>query len=113
MAHRPKLLVTILSIPLLVAVGFNYARATREGEPLAIEFAMERPFYIPASAGSERAKFVVISVPPDQQAVPGKNVVSAIKVEPKMEGNKVIITVYALRGDPDHIISCRDWDALK
>jgi hypothetical protein len=113
MAHRPRLLVTVLSIPLLVAIGFNYARAHREGEPLAIEFAMEKPFYVPASAGSERGKFVVIRVPPDQQSVPGKNAVTAIKVEPKMEGSKVKVTVYALRGDTDHIISCKDWDALK
>lgn len=113
MTHRPKLLVTVLILPVLLAIGFTYARATRDGEPLAIEFAMEKPFYVPASAGSERGKFIVIRVPADQQAVPGKNAVTAIKVEPKMEGNKVKVIVYALRGDTNHLVSCQDWDTLK
>ena len=30
-----------------------------------------------------------------------------------MEGKKVKVAVYALRGDADHIVTCRDWDALK
>jgi len=113
MTQKPKILLVVLALPLLLILSVSYAREAGEGQPLAIEFAMDKPFYVPASAGSERAKYVVIRVPKDKQTAPGKNAVTAIKVEPKMEGNKVRVTIYALRGDADHIITCKDWDNLQ
>ena len=111
MSHKPKILLVILTIPLLLLLGIAYAGELPEGEPLAIEFAMEKSFYVPASSASEKIKYVVIRVPADKQSEPRK--VSAIRLEPRMEGNKVRVNVYALKGDADHIITCRDWEALE
>src|SRR5215204_3492293 len=87
-------------------------KEARKGEPLAIEFAMSRLFYVPASSASEKAKYIVIRVPTEKQSE-RSNAVSAIRLEPRMEGDKVRVTVYALRGDANNIITCKDWDALK
>ena len=113
MTQTPKRLFLVLTLPLLLILGVSYAKEGGKAEPLAIEFALEKPFYVPATAGSEKSKFVVIRVPLEKQSVPGENAVTAIKIEPKMEGDKVKVTVYALRGDADHIITCKDWEALK
>ena len=113
MTQTPKILLVVFTLPLLLILGVSYAKEVGEGQPLAIEFAMNKPFYVPASAGSEKAKYVVIRVPADKQSASAKNAVTAIKVEPKMEGDKVRVTVYALRGDADHIITCKDWNNLQ
>lgn len=113
MTQTPKILVAVLALPLVLLLGVSYTTEAGENEPLAIEFAMEKPFYVPVSSASEKAKYVVIRVPADKQAIPGKDTVSAIKLEPKMEGDRVRVTVYALSGDANHIITCRDWEALQ
>jgi len=113
MIQKPKILVAVLAVPLLLILGVSYAKEAGGGELLAIEIAMEKPFYVPASAGSEKVKYVVIRVPAEKQSARATEPVTAIKLEPKMEGNKVRVAVYALSGDADHIITCRDWDALK
>lgn len=113
MTQKPKILLVVLALPLFLILSVSYAREARESQPLAIEFAMNKPFYVPATSGSEKAKYVVIRVPANKQSPPAQNAVTAIKVEPKMEGDKVRVTVYALRGDADHIITCKDWDNLQ
>lgn len=87
-------------------------KEAHKGEPLAIEFALSKLFYIPASSVSEKANYIVITVPTEKQTE-RSNAVSAIRLEPRMEGDKVRVTVYALRGDVNKIITCKDWDALK
>jgi hypothetical protein len=111
MTHKPKILLLILTTVLLV-LSAAYAKKAPEGEPLAIEFAMAKPFYVPASSASEKAKYIVIRVPTEKQTE-RQNAVTAIRLEPKMEGDKVRVTIYALRGDANNIITCKDWDALK
>lgn len=113
MTQKPKSLLLVFALPLLLVLGVSYAREARDSQPLAIELALNKPFYVPASSASEKAKYVVIRVPADKQSAPAKNAVSAIKLEPKMEGDKVRVTMYALRGDADHIIACKDWDNLQ
>lgn len=78
--------------------------------PLAIEIALAKPFYVPAATGSRITK-VVIRVPLSDDRNP--EAVSAIKLEPKMEGDKVRVNVYALVGPTTGIITCKGWDALK
>ena len=78
--------------------------------PLAIEIALSKPFYVPAATGNRLTK-VVIRVPlSDDRNV---DAISAIKLEPKMEGDKVRVDVYALSGPTAGIITCQGWDALK
>jgi len=87
-------------------------KEAHKGEPLAIEFAVSKLFYVPASSASEKPKYIVIRVPTEKQTE-RSNAVSAIWLEPRMEGNNVRVTVYALKGDANSIITCKDWDALK
>ena len=86
-------------------------KEARKRETLAIEFAMSKLFYVPASSASEKAKCIVIRVPTEKQTE-RSNAVSAIRLEARMEGDKVRVAVYALRGDADNI-TFKDWDALK
>jgi hypothetical protein len=113
MTHKLKVLLVVFAIPLLLAFWVANAREVHESEPLANEFAMSKPFYVPAAAASERAQYVVIRIPVDKQTEPKKSAVTAIRLEPRMESDKVRVTVYALQGETDNIITCRDFDALK
>lgn len=96
---------------LLISV---YAKQTRQlkAPALGIEIALEKPFYIPA-ATSSKVTSVVIRVPVTESNEQQKDLVSAIKLEPKMENDKVKVIVYALIGKTDNIQTCRDWDSLK
>lgn len=77
--------------------------------PLGIEIALAKPFYILAG----KTTMVIIRVPTPDASSQGE-AVSAIKLEPRMDGNKVKVNVFTLVGEADkNIKTCRDWDALK
>lgn len=97
----------VFSLLLVVA----YAKETKElkSMPLGIEIALTKPFYVPAGKTTK----IVIRVPFSDESSQGQNEVSAIRLEPRMEGDKVSVAVYALVGEPDDIRTCRDWDSLK
>lgn len=84
---------------------------TPKGSPLAIEIALQKPFYVPA-AGDGRITTVVVRVPADYASMEF-NAISAVRLEPKMVGDKVRVDVFALRGEPSDVRTCRDWDNLK
>lgn len=109
---RVSLVVVGVLFSLLFAVA--YAKGTREikAVPLGIEIALKKPFYVPA-ANSDKITKIVIRVPISDGGDQGEDTVSAIRLEPKMEGDKVRVTVYTLIGEPDDIRTCRDWDGLK
>lgn len=79
---------------------------------LGIELSLEKPFYIPA-ATSGKVTSMVVRVPVTEGDDRLQDSVSAIKLEPKMENDKVSVSVYALVGETDNIVTCRDWDSLK
>lgn len=95
-----------------LTIGAVYGDNTKQPEPipLAIEIALSKPFYVPAATGTRVTK-VVIRVPLTDDR--NKDAVSAIKLEPRMEGEKVRVDVYALSGSTAGIITCKGWDALK
>lgn len=77
--------------------------------PLGIEIALAKPFYVPAG----KTTMIVIRVPAPSASSAGE-AVTAIKLEPRMDGNKVKVNVFTLIGEADeHIKSCRDWGLLK
>ena len=78
---------------------------------LGIEIALAKPFYIPAATGGKSIK-VMVRVPLSADAE-ASEAVSAIKLEPKMDGDKVRVEVFALVGPTTNIKLCSDWDALK
>lgn len=99
----------ILFSLLLVAA---YAKETRQlkSVPLGIEIALKKPFYVPAGKTTK----IIIRVPIMDGNNQGEDQVSAIRLEPRMEGDKVKVNVFTLVGEADkNIKTCRDWDALK
>jgi hypothetical protein len=113
-----RITITLATFLLLsfATAGLAYRRYAKEPDqipsqlPLAIEIALSKPFYVPAATGTKVTK-VVIRVPLSDDRNP--DAISAIKLEPKMEGDKVRVDVYALAGPTAGIITCKGWDALK
>lgn len=95
-----------------LTVGIVYrAQADQpDSPPLGIEIALSKPFYVPAAVGNKVTK-VVIRVPLSDEK--NQEAISAIKLEPKMEGEKVRVDVYGLIGPTAGIITCQGWDGLK
>jgi hypothetical protein len=68
------------------------------------------------AATSPKTISAIIKVPPvtvKEAKGASKNSVSAIRLEPKLENDKVRVTVYAIYGDIEGITNCVDMDALK
>lgn len=110
--------ITLTTFLLLsfVTLGLAYRSYAKETDqippqlPLAIEIALTKPFYVPAATG-DRVTTVVIRVPLADEQNP--DAVSAVKLEPRMEGSKVRVDVYALSGPTAGISTCKGWGALK
>jgi len=102
--------IGVLLISVLVAAAYARKGRAPNASPLGIEIALSKPFYVPAANGG-KTTMVVIRVPAADGA--SQAAVSAIKLEPKMEGDKVKVSLFALVGDANNIKTCHDWDALK
>ena len=115
-ASRSTITLAALMLLCFATAGIAYRSYAKEPEqippqlPLAIEIALSKPFYVPAATGNRVTK-VVIRVPLVDDRNP--DAVSAVKLEPRMEGDKVRVNVYALSGQTTGIIKCTEWDALK
>lgn len=112
--HKRAVAISIAVVLFSVLIAAAYPKGFGESKPvpLAIEIALSKPFYVPAATADKNTK-IVIRVPISYGSDDGAGPVSAIRLEPKMEGDKVRVTVYALVGEPDDIRTCRDWDGLK
>jgi hypothetical protein len=113
--YQRALVIAIAAVLFSILIAAAYAKSTRQVQvaQLAIEIALSKPFYIPATTGSGRVASVFIKVPIAQGTNRQPEDVSAIRLEPQMEGDKVKVTVYALKGEADNINSCRDWNKLQ
>jgi hypothetical protein len=109
---RVSLVVAGLLFSLLFAVAYAKGIRASRAMPLGIEIALKKPFYVPAANAGKTTK-IVIRVASSDSSKEGVDTVSAIRLEPKMEGDKVRVTVFTLIGEPDDIRTCRDWDGLK
>jgi hypothetical protein len=74
--------------------------------PLGIEISLQKVFYVAAGNTTK----IVIRASSD---LADHGNISAIRLEPKMEGTKVRVAVSLLVGEPDDVRTCRDWDALR
>lgn len=79
---------------------------------LGIEVSQKKPFFMQA-ATSNKITSAVIRVPFEKGKDLPENSVSAIKLEPRLEKDKVRVTVYAIYGDIQGLKKCADLDALK
>lgn len=111
----PFRILLISAVTIAVSFVIVTAYSTRSDRPkpessLGIEIALVKPFYVPAARDGKSLK-VVVRVP--ATSVNSADAVSAIKLEPRMDGDKVKVAVYALVGSTANIKKCSDWDALK
>lgn len=103
--------VTVVSLFVATVCASRFRQVA--GPALGIEIALAKPFYIPA-ATSNRRMSAVVRTPVAKEYSGGE--ITAIRLAPVMEGDKVKVTVYALLGDADdikNITSCKDWDSLQ
>jgi hypothetical protein len=76
---------------------------------LAIEIGLNKPWTVNAAAEGHTLR-AFVRVPANAK---GESPFSAIKLEPKMVGDKLEVTVSVLSGDTSAIKSCKDWSTLK
>lgn len=114
MTSRKTLAIAITSVAFALVIAAAYGRNERQvkGVPLGIEVALKKPFYVPA-AKEDRTTKILIRVPVGVGVTSGQDSVSAIRLEPKMEGDKVAVRVYAVIGEAEDVRACSDWDKLK
>jgi hypothetical protein len=74
--------------------------------PLGIEISLQKVFYV---AAGNTTKIVIRA----SSELADHGNISAVRLEPKMEGAKVMVAVSLLVGEPDDVRTCRDWDALR
>lgn len=100
----------IVSVSLSVASYSTKSHVATPAPALGIEIALAKPFYVPAATDNKLMQ-VVVRVPSTETTSP--EAVSAVKLEPRMDGDKVRVDVFALVGPTTNIKTCKDWDALK
>jgi hypothetical protein len=109
MSYLKRSLLSIVPVTLLVLLVA--VSAQRRAQPattyLGIEIATSwGPLYLPAA--TNRGPIAVIRVPISKDKGPLEQQVSAVKVVPRMEGDKAKVTVYALYGDISQVTSCSE-----
>lgn len=103
--------VTVFALSLLV-VSTSVGRSGRRAAPqLGIEIALKKPFYVPAALPGKSVS-VVVKTPPLEGNYEDEPI-SAVKLVPLMEGDKVKVTVFGLIGEAGNIKTCKEWNALK
>jgi len=109
---RRTIILSTLTILVCLTAGIVYGSHAKHLDPipLGIEIALSKPFYVPAASGNKVTK-VVIRVPLSDDK--NQDAISAVKLKPQMEGDKVRVDVYGLTGPTAGIITCQGWDALK
>lgn len=110
-----KALLTALAFiaPSLLVISAYANRTPQPNEvALGIEIALKKPFYIPAASPGARGMSAVVRTPLAEN-VSEHEAISAIKLVPIMDGEKVKVTVIGLIGDASNITSCSQWSSLK
>lgn len=109
---RTALTTVAVTFLALLIVSAYAAEVKRSDEyALGIEIALSKPFYIPASTGNGGMSAVVRTRLADNES--DDEAISAVKLVPVVEGDKVKVTVSALVGDTHGIKTCKEWDSLK
>jgi len=102
-------------VPVFVLLSFLmvvFARQPNDGSTsrhrLALEIGLSKTWTVNA-ATDEHTLRAFVRVPSTVE----QSQFSAIKLEPKMVGDKLQVTVTGLSGDTNAVKSCQDWAALK
>lgn len=76
---------------------------------LALEIGLSKPWTVNAATDGHTLR-AFVRVPDNANS---RSPFSAIKLEPKMVGDKLEVTVTGLSGDTSAVKSCKDWAALR
>lgn len=107
------LVAPLLLVASLIVV---FAERSQDGSAaqsrLGIEVNLKKPFFVPAAtSGKNTSAFIRLATTAGKTSQAEQ--VSAIKLAPKMVGDKVELTLYAVYGDTTGITACSDWKALR
>jgi len=108
---RTSLLVSTILLLSFIVVVFAQ-KTTNRANPkhrLALEIGLNTPMILNANMEGQRLK-AFWRIPSNAN---GESSNSAIKLEPKMVGNNIEVTVTVLSGDTNAVKSCKDWGLLK
>lgn len=112
--RKASLLIAFLTLlSLITAFAARRQKAQQATPALGIEIATSNGLlFLPASS-THKVTVTHIMVPTGAGGgSPGERV-SALRIMPRMEGDKVRVTVYAVYGDASAAKSCSDWKALR
>lgn len=109
-----KIRTTIFLIPTLLVLFFLVVSAQQSNSSsitkhrLAIEIGLEKPWTLNAAREGQTLR-AFVRLPAEHQG----SGYSAIKLMPRMIGEKLEVTVSALAGDLSAVKSCKDWATLR
>lgn len=103
--------VAVACLSLLIVSARANRTAWSGKTAFGIEVALDKPLYIPASMVGRGMSAVVRT--PMAENVSNHEALSAVKLVPIMDGDKVKVIVTGLIGDTSGITKCSQWDSLK
>ena len=105
-----------LFVPTLILLSFLVVVFARRSDDhstsnhrLALEIQLSKTWTVNAAINGQTLR-AFVRIPANAN---GQSPFSAIKLEPKMVGDKLDVTVTGLSGDTSAVKSCKDWAALK
>jgi hypothetical protein len=100
------LVPTLILLSFLMVVFAQHTDHSKTNHRLALEIGLNEPWTVNAAMEGNTLR-AFVRVPADSQSP-----YSAIKLEPKMVGDKLEVTVTGLTGDTSTVKSCKDWAVL-
>lgn len=97
---------TLILLSFLMVVFARHADHSKTNQRLALEIGLSKPWTVNAATDGNTLR-AFVRVPANSQSP-----FSAIKLEPKMVGTNLEVTITGLTGDTSAVKSCKDWAAL-
>lgn len=113
--RKTLLILTPIALLLLLVAVSAQQQAHQQTQPgLGLEVALSAgPLYFPAAAAQGKTISANIPVPVDKNKGPLDDQISAVRIVPRMQGDKVQVTVYAVYGDISQVKSCSELTSHK
>lgn len=103
------LFVPLLFSFLMIVFAQHTDDHSKTNHLLALEIGLSKPWTVNAATNGHTLR-AFVRVPDNANS---QSPFSAIKLEPKMVGDKLEVTITGLSGDTSVVKSCKDWAALR
>ncbi len=97
---------TLILLSFLMVVFARHTDHSKTNHRLALEIGLNEPWTVNAAMEGNTLR-AFVRIPANRQSP-----YSAIKLEPKMVGDKLEVTITGLTGDTSAVKSCKDWAVL-